>query len=397
MTHRVLVLGAGYAGLMVARRLARQLRPDDVDIAVVNPRDVFVERIRMHQLAVGQELERLEIRPLLDSVGARLIVGKAVAVDPDRRRVRVAADDGERELDYDTLVYAIGSVADMSGAAGAAEHAWHVADREAALRLRRRLEELESGADVSVVGGGMTGLEAATEIAETRPDLRVRLVDADEPGGWLSRRARAHLAGVLDRLGVIVHDDALVAEVRPDALSTVDGQSIPSAVTVWSAGFRPLSLARESGLDVHADGRIHVDKTMRSASHPDVYAVGDAAAVVGPQGTLLRMACGTAVPMAFQASDAIAARLSGREPHRFVFRYFAHNISLGRREGLIQFVHADDSVGRAVLTGKAAMHYKEQVSRGGLFIMRHAGPYLPHRRRAVSAKASSRGDVKAAL
>lgn len=133
-----------------------------------------------------------------------------------------------------------------------------------------------------VVGGGLTGLEAATEIAEARPDLDVALAARGPLGDGLSPKGRRHLRHVFGKLGITVHENTAVTGVEPDHVATADGASIPAEVTVWTAGFAVHPIARATALEVTATGRIVVDGAMRSVSHPDVYAVGDAALATGP-------------------------------------------------------------------------------------------------------------------
>lgn len=180
---------------------------------------------------------------------------------------------------------------------------------------------------------------------------------------------------MLDRLGVEVWEHVRVAEVRADGLLLQGGEHVGADTVVWTAGFRVPRLAREAGLAVDQRGRMVVDQTLRSVSHPEVYAVGDAAAVHRPDGQELRMACATGAPSAQQAARAIADRLAGRQPRPLHFRHFQQCISLGRRDGLIQFVHADDRPRKAVLTGRPAALYKEAVVRSTLLFERH--PTLP--------------------
>ncbi|CAM3513624.1 NAD(P)/FAD-dependent oxidoreductase [Nocardiopsis gilva] len=396
MTHRILVLGAGYAGLTTTARLARRLHPHDARVTLVNANPHFVERVRLHQLATGQRLADLPLRKLLDGTGVQLIVGRVASVDPERRHVRVTGESrDELSLEYDTLVYALGSMADLDVVPGVAEHAFSVSDTEGAAALHHRAADLgAAGGVLGVVGAGLTGIEAATELAETYPRLRVRLLSTDAPGDGLSLAAQRHLRRVFRRLDIDVRADSPVTEVQQDRLMTTRGDAVPLDATVWTTGFRVPALARESGLAVDHDGRILVDQTMRSHSHPNVYAVGDAALARGP-GRLasqqLRMACGTGVPMGWQAADAIAARITGRDPHPFRFRYAAQNISLGRRDGLIQFVRPDDSPHRAILTGRTAARWKEAVVRGSVRVMRYPGLYLaPPRRRELPDHAQGR-------
>jgi NADH dehydrogenase FAD-containing subunit len=176
MQHRIIVLGAGYTGAIAAGRLAKRLHRDDVAITLVNAEPDFVERVRLHQLAAGQDLTPRPFDEMFAGTGVRLRLARVTAVDADRATVTVTDPDGTTaELPYDTLVYALGSGWNDQGATGTAEHAYEIASRPGALRLRERLAALGPGQPVLVVGGGLTGLEAATEIAEARPDLEVAL------------------------------------------------------------------------------------------------------------------------------------------------------------------------------------------------------------------------------
>ncbi|WP_422736365.1 NAD(P)/FAD-dependent oxidoreductase [Micromonospora sp. WMMD729] len=385
MKHRIVVLGAGYAGATAAGRLARRLHPDDIEITVVNAEADFVERVRMHQLAAGQDLPRRELSRVYAGTGVRVRLARVTGVDVDRRTVALTDEHGSDEIRYDTLVYALGSTAAEHGVPGVAEHAYDIAGRPSALRLRDRLAHLAAGQRVLVVGGGLTGLEAVTEIAESRPDLQVAIAARGGLGDWLNDRARQHLRGVADRLGITVHEHTDVVRVEPDGVVTADGTTIPATVTVWTTGFAVHPIAAASGLTVGATGQIVVDETMRSVSHPDVYAVGDAGLAAGPGGKPLRMSCASGTPMAWQAADAIAARLTGRtKMPNAPLRYFNQCISLGRRDGIIQYVTADDRAKPSLLTGRLAARYKEVVCKGAAWGISHPIPY-PVRRHRVTA------------
>ncbi|MFF9809274.1 NAD(P)/FAD-dependent oxidoreductase [Streptomyces coeruleorubidus] len=388
MQHRIVVLGAGYTGAIAAGRLARRLYREDVAITLVNAEPDFVERVRMHQLAAGQDLRSLSFGEMFAGTGVELKLAKVTGVDVDRRTVAVVDANGPgepetEELEYDTLVYALGSGWNDQGVPGAAEHAHQIAGRPGALRLRERLARLDAGESVVVVGGGLTGLEAATEIAEARPDLDVALAARGELGDWLSPKGRRHLRKVFDKLGITVHEHAAVTGVEADRVTTAGGGTIPAAVTLWTTGFAVHPIARATTLDVTDTGRIVVDGTMRSVSHPDVYAIGDAALAMGPGDKPLRMSCASGTPMAWQAADAIAARLTGGKLPNAPLRYFNQCVSLGRREGLIQYVTADDRAVRAALTGRLAAVYKELVCKGAAWGVANPTLGLPTRRRHV--------------
>jgi NADH dehydrogenase len=386
MQHRIIVLGAGYAGAIAAGRLAKRLRREDVEITLVNAEPDFVERVRMHQLATGQDLAPRPLGGMFAGTGVVLRQARVTGVDVVARTVAIADADGTGELAYDTLVYALGSGWDAHGVPGTAEHAYELAGRPGALRLRERLAGLGAGQRVVVVGGGLTGVEAATEIAEARPDLDVALAASGGLGDWLSPRGREHLRRVFGRLGITAHEHAGVVRVEADRVVTAGGATVPAAVTVWTAGFAVHPIAAATALEVTDAGQIVVDATMRSVSHPDVYAVGDAAMAMGPGDKPLRMSCASGTPAAWQAADAIAARLTGGKVPHVSIRYYNQCISLGRRDGLIQYVTADDRAVRAALTGRLAAAYKELVCKGAAWGVANPTFGLPTRRRPVTAE-----------
>lgn len=398
MQHRIVVLGAGYTGAIAAGRLAKRLRHEDVAITLVNAEPDFVERVRMHQLAVGQDLKPRPFSEMFAGTGVELRLAKVIGVDVDRRTVAAVDANGAEELEaeeleYDILVYALGSGWNDQGVPGTAEHAHEIASRPGALRLRERLARLDIGQPVVVVGGGLTGLEAATEIAEARPDLDVALAARGGLGDWLSPKGRRHLRKVFDKLGITVHEHAAVTGVEADRVVTAGGGSIPAAVTVWTTGFAVHPIAKATTLEVTDTGRIVVDGTMRSVSHPDVYAIGDAAMAMGPGDKPLRMSCASGTPTAWQAADAIAARLTGGKLPNVPLRYFNQCISLGRKEGVIQYVTADDRAVRAALTGRLAAVYKELVCKGAAWGVANPTLGMPTRRRRVVREPARAGSA----
>ncbi|MET7770720.1 FAD-dependent oxidoreductase [Nocardia sp. NPDC005366] len=360
--HRIVVLGAGYAGLSAARRLASQA--GDARITVVDTRASFVERVRLHQQAAGQRIPQWDIREALNRKNIHFVQARVRDIDPAAGLVLVerTAESGTDTLEYDTLeyetlVYALGSGRETAGVPGAAEYALSVATPEDAGALRVR------AGTVAVVGGGATGIELAAELAESRPDSRVLLLSAEEPAGWMSDRARAYVRRTLERLGVEISSGAKVAEVLATGVRLVDGTVIEAATTIWTTGFGVPDLAARAGLAVDGRGRVRTDATLRSLSHPNIYAAGDSAVVAGPGDRELRMACATALPTGKYVADAIAARLRGGQPREFRFRYVLQCLSLGRRAGLIQFLNADDTPARMVLTGRTGAWVKERIVR----------------------------------
>ncbi|MET9240436.1 FAD-dependent oxidoreductase [Nonomuraea sp. NPDC003709] len=352
----ILVLGAGYTGVVAAIRTAVRTRRTGGRVRLVNASPRFTERLRLHQTAAGQRLTDFPLEDVVAGTGIEFVQGRVAGLDVERRQARLA--DG-RVLGYDKLIYALGTVTDAS-VPGVAEHAFVYDDYAGTVRLAEHLTALTSGT-VVVAGGGLTGVESAAEIAEAHPHLHVVLLTRGRPGSMMGERARAHLDAVLERLGVEVRTGADITKVLPEGVELAGGELVHSDATLWTTGTRGLPLAAESGLTVDARGRIVVDSALRSVSHPDVYAVGDAAAVSQPYG-VLHGTCQGGIPTGLHAADSLAATLRGRTPKAFRFGYVHQPLSLGRKDAVIQFTRRDDSPRRWYLKGRAAITYKETVS-----------------------------------
>lgn len=197
--QRVVIIGAGYAGVLAANRLAANKELGRrAGVTVVNPRPDFVERIRLHEVAAGtRQSASVPLESLLHPDVAA-VVGRAARIDPQARLVHFT--DGREPLGYDSLLYAAGSSSAAAAGAGG------LADEESAVLLRTRLAGLAPGAAVDVAGGGLTGIEAAAEIAERHPRLRVRLVSRGTIGADLSAAGRRELRRKLANLGVALAD-----------------------------------------------------------------------------------------------------------------------------------------------------------------------------------------------
>ncbi|SFY34502.1 NAD(P)/FAD-dependent oxidoreductase [Streptomyces atratus] len=357
-THRVLILGAGYAGMSAAIQLAARVKQrEDVQVVLVNAQERFTERLRLHMTATGQQLAQLSIPELLEGTGARFVRGWVTAVDADAKTVRI---DDDRVLHYDTLVYGLGSVADTAAVPGVEDRAHTLTGAQDAEVLADRLARLGSGT-VVVAGSGLTGVESAAEIAERHPELDVVLLGRDEPGAAMNPKAGAYLRAALDRLGVTVRSGVEVVKVLPDAVELAGGESIAAGAVLWTSGTRTSPLAAAAGLAVDERGRIVTDPALRSVSHPEVYAVGDAAAIRQGYG-VMHGTCQGGMPTGVHAAVSIVRALKGRQPKPFRFGYYHTPVSLGRHDAVVQFTRPDDSPRRIHLTGRMAARYKETVT-----------------------------------
>ncbi|WP_256668200.1 NAD(P)/FAD-dependent oxidoreductase [Nocardia cyriacigeorgica] len=356
--HEVLILGAGYAGMSAAVNLgARVKRRDDVRVTVVNAGERFVERLRLHQTATGQRLADFDIPELLDGIGVGFVRGRVREIDPEANTVRL---DDQRLMHYDKLVYALGGVADTGRVPGADEYAFTLDSVADAAGLAVHLDRLGSGT-VVVGGAGLTGIESAAEIAERHPQLRVLLLGRDEPGASMAAKPGAYLRAALDRLGVEVRSGVDVVKVLADSVELADGESIATDAVLWTSGVRAVPLAAAAGLAVDELGRIITDPSLRSISHPNVYAIGDAAAIEQGYG-LMHGTCQSGMPTGVHAAVSLHRELKGKQPKSFRFGYYHTPVSVGRNDAVVQFTKPDGSPRHWYLTGNRATWYKETVN-----------------------------------
>ncbi|QOR70722.1 FAD-dependent oxidoreductase [Ruania alkalisoli] len=352
-TTRVVVLGAGYAGVHAANRLTQR---EDVTVTLINPYPVFIERIRLHQLAAGTGGAEVTLRDVL-APAVRLRIDTATTINAPDRTLTLASGE---TMPYDYLVYAVGSTSATLDVPGAADYAYPIASLDEAQRLRAALEATGPTAPVVVVGGGPTGIETATELAEA--GRAVTLVCGRELGPSLHRKGRAHVARELTRLGVTVISgtSATVQTAARDAVVLSDGRKLPSAVTIWTAGFAVPGLARRSNLSTDNLGRLLTDETLTSIDDPRIIAAGDAAA---PSGVPYRMSCQAAGPLGAHAADTVLRRRTGAEPEEFSLRFVGQCLSLGRSAGIIQLARAGDEAIALHIGGRAGARLKEYVCR----------------------------------
>lgn len=372
-----MVVGGGYAGVMAANRLTKR---DDIAITLVNPRDHFVERIRLHQLAAGTSEAVVAYADVL-SPRVRLEVDTVASIDTGARTVALGSG---QEMTYDYLVYAVGS-AGTTRVAGAAEHAYGVSTYEEATRLRNALETTPADAPVVVVGGGPTGIEVSSELAEA--GRNVALICGDGLGPWLHEKGRADAERALRRLGVGIVEGARVAEVLDGRVRLDNGRELTSSVTIWTAGFTTPDLARHSGLSTDGVGRLVTDETLTSVDDDRIVATGDAAA---PSGLAYRMSCQAANQLGPLAAETVLTRLAGATPEPVSIGFVGQCISIGRGLGLVNFARRDDSAVGARLRGVPAAKVKELVCRSTIWALgmeaRHPGSAIGFRDRSRAAR-----------
>ncbi|MFI6866605.1 NAD(P)/FAD-dependent oxidoreductase [Nocardia sp. NPDC050406] len=354
---KVVVVGGGYAGVMAANRVRQR---DDVTVTVINPRQVFVPRLRLHQLVGGTHDAVVDYREVL-AEGVELVVDNATHIDATGRTVTLAEGGA---IDYDYLIYAVGSSGSVGAQVpGAAEFAYPVATLETAQRLKSVLFDTPMSAPVTVVGGGPTGIETAAELAEQ--GRSVRLVCGRVVGPYLHPKARRKARKYLTRLGVEVLEgsEASVTAVTRESVELAGGHRLASRVTIWTVGFDVPDLAARSGLRTDDIGRLLTDETLTSIDDDRIVAAGDSAA---PSDLPFRMSAYTAYGLGAHAADTLLARIAGEQPGPIDLAFRAMCLSFGRDAGIYQLGHKDETGMWLYFSGFAGRKLKEFACEAGI-------------------------------
>jgi NADH dehydrogenase FAD-containing subunit len=320
---------------LAAVRLAGKSR--GAEVTLINSRDEFVERVRLHQYAANQNIRRRKLADILGSSKVSFVRGTVSAIDLNKKSVLVYDQDtGSRDVEYDYLIYALSSQTDIDEVPGAREYAYslNLTGGRAVDQLRERLKDTPAHTRFLVVGGGPTGIESAAEFAESFPQLEVTLATRAEVLPLFPGKPREYVIERLQRMGVQIRTHTPVAVVTSDAVITQSGDTIPFDVLLWAGGFKAADLARQSGLSVNQRGQILVDPYQRSVSHPEVLAVGDASYPAYSTDTEFRMAAFTSMVSGAHAADSLANLLNGRPMRPLSFAYVGLGIALGRKDAV---------------------------------------------------------------
>lgn len=353
---RVVVVGAGYAGLNAAKRLSWER---GFQVTLVNPRRVFVERIRLHQYVAGNHPATVPLERLL-APGTEFRSASATLVDRERRLVHLSRGE---PLPYDFVIYALGTgdgppVGDGNWDSSPSPGLAPFGTWESSARLKWRLAQIHHSDPVTVVGGGLTGIELAAELGPVR---RIRLITAGPLAPSVGAKGRDHLRRGLRDLGVETIEDTRVLSSAAGEVTYGDGGHAESALTIFTTGASFSTLSSTSGLPVDERGALLVDKTLTSLADHSVIGAGDAVAI---RGLPVRGSCQAALPLGAHAAETVIARARNEVPAQIRPRFVSQNISLGRRQALWQRTDHADRPTSFILTGRPAAWVKERVCAG---------------------------------
>jgi NADH dehydrogenase len=359
---RVLILGAGFAGSYVARLLGK--RAPEIDVTLVDPRNYMLYTPLLPEAASGTVEPRHAVVPVrVMCPKARLLLGRATAVDLERRTVTVQPVEGDPfEEGFDTLVLALGAIARTAPVPGLVEHAVGFKTIAEAIHLRNHvLQQLELASTIDdpaerrrrltfvFVGGGYAGVEAMAELEDlVRDASRHYPTLRNVPRRWILADAADHILNDLrGRLGEYAAEQladrgfdlrltTVVRAVDETGVELSDGERVPTATLVWTAGVRPNPLVAGLGLPLDERGRIVVDGHLRARDR--VWALGDSAAVpnAADGGAPDPPTCQHALRQARALARNIAAASRGEQLRRYHYRMLGQAATLGRHKGVFE-------------------------------------------------------------
>ncbi|UQR65230.1 NAD(P)/FAD-dependent oxidoreductase [Bradyrhizobium sp. C-145] len=376
---RIVVLGAGFAGLWAAIGAARKrdeigASGRDIEIRLIDRNPYHNIRVRNYEVDLGEVA--LPLPQLLDPIGVSHGLGEVEAIDPAHREISLVTSGGEETLHYDRLVLALGSEVMRPDIPGLSEHAFDVDTYAAALRLEDHLVSLGRSAPspgratVVVVGAGFTGIEVAAEMPArlTRAGIsgsrRIILVDPNPAvGATIGAHARPVIETALSSLDVEMRLGVRVVSVEAAGMHLSSGEFIAAQTVIWCAGMRasPLTASLPDARD--RLGRILVDPFMRVADVGGVFAAGDVASSVidGLHPTV--MSCQFARPMGRFAGHNVVADLAGVPMLPLRIDWYVTVLDLGAWGAL--YTEGWDREVRA--TGAAAKVTKETINRRRIY------------------------------
>jgi NADH dehydrogenase len=273
---KFVILGGGYGGLTIAKQLLEKDLPEDTVVVMVDRMPFQGLKTEYYALASGTIAET-HIR-VGYPVDPRLILtyGEVTSVDLEKKQVKFL---GKEPLDYDWLTIGLGCVDNYHCILGAEEYSNSIQTFSQTRTTYQRVNDIAPYGQISVIGGGLSGVEMVSELRESRPDLNIRLID----------RGPSLLSGFPETLQKFVRGwmDHNHIEQRPlVSLSRIEGSEmytqdeiIRSDVTIWTAGIQPSPIIQALNVEKDKQGRVVLNELHQIPAYPEVFVVGDCASL----------------------------------------------------------------------------------------------------------------------
>lgn len=304
---KIVVLGAGYGGLMAVTRLQKMIGVNEADLTLVNKNDYHYETTWLHEASAGtlhHDKARYQVKDVIDNSRVKFVKETVVSINKDEKKIVLA----NGELEYDYLVISLGSHPETFGIKGLKEYAFGITNINAARQLREHIEyqfatynteEVKRDQRLAIVvgGAGFTGIEFLGELANRVPELcreydidhkKVRIICVEAaptalPG--FDPELVEYAVNHLERKGVEFKIGTAIKECVEDGIIVAKDdvmEEIKADTVVWAAGVRGNSIVEEAGFE-NMRGRVKVDSYLRAPHHEDVFIIGDCSLVINEE------------------------------------------------------------------------------------------------------------------
>ncbi len=360
--QRVVIVGGGFAGIYTALGLEKAMRDGTLDVVLINRKNFFLYYPILPEVCSGGVEPRHVLVPLRDIFSeCQLLDAEVVGIDFEARQVMVKHGNshGSGVLSYDHLVLAAGADANLKLVPGVETYAYTFRSVEDAVTLRNQIGDMFEDAELEsnpqrraelltfvVVGGGSTGVEVLSEVESfidgilpkyrvRREEIRLILLDLApqilaEVGPELGQYALDQIRG----RGVEVLLETSTQEVFPDHVILSDGREIRTRTVIWTIGLAPPALLASLDLPKDRKGYLSPDATMRVPGAVNVWALGDCARIMSPEGKPFPPTAQHAVRQGKQLAKNILAAQRGEAPTRYCFEPIGTLVSIGGRKGV---------------------------------------------------------------
>lgn len=299
MKRNIVILGGGYGGLRITQRLLNNgTLPEDTHLTIVDRQPYHGLKTEYYALAAGTEPDKAVRVSFPTDPRLSINYAEVSAIDLEKRQVQLV---NKPPLSYDYLIIGLGCEDKYHGVPGAEEHTYSIQSLDSTRKTYHALNGVTAGGNIAIIGGGLSGVELASELRESRPDLSIRIYDRGESilspfPEKLRKYVRAWFA---ERRVELVHR-ANITKVEPQTLYNHD-QPIPVDVIVWTAGIQANRIVRQLPVEHDQMGRVRLSEYHFIETYPEVFVVGDCASLPHAPSAQLAEAQGDQIALVLKA------------------------------------------------------------------------------------------------
>ncbi|WP_167628354.1 FAD-dependent oxidoreductase [Listeria valentina] len=355
----IVLIGAGYAGVHAAKKLAKKYKRDqDVKITLIDRHSYHTMMTELHEVAGGRvepTAIQYDLRRLFNRTKVNLVTDNVTNVDHDKKVV--TTEHGSYPYDY--LVLGMGGEPNDFGTPGVQENGFTLWSWEDSVRLRKHIEEIVTKAsreqDVEkrkamlrfvVCGSGFTGIEMVGELLEWKDRLaKDNKIDKDEIElivveaaptilNMLERRDADKAEKYMVKKGIKILKSAAIVEVKPESIVLKSGEELPTHTLIWTAGVRANSDTKDYGMESARAGRLKVNQYMEAEKYDNTYVIGDLAYFEEEEGKPTPQIVEAAEQTGMTAAKSIIAEISGGDKTPFQGKYHGVMVSIGAKYGV---------------------------------------------------------------